>query len=442
MFGESSCVAKNIVDDIWKEVKSKKKNKKYTSVPKHLLGDRAVEDSMNTYKLYKAFRPQLYSPSVYQMEKDLLKKLLIIEENGALIDIDYLKKLGDVLKEKMLVMEKKYPDLNLNSSTQVSEVLFDKMNIKPTHYTKGGKPSADIEVLKEINNDFSRDVVEYRSWSHTLSTYVEAFLDQVDKNNRLHCNFKQLGARTGRLSCTDPNLQQIPKGESIRRAFIGNRSISTFDYSQMEAMLYAIFRKERHLLKALENGQDLYKAMASQVYSKNVEDITADERDIAKDIFLGTIYGMGQKTLESRAKGITIQQIRLAFKSLNSFNKEVRTQVENNGYVETIYGYRRHLFEDEAYKGTNAIIQGSAAGILKESIINMPDNLLNKFRITVHDENIFEDLDNDEIKEVESIMIKFNKYLKLKIRTGKTWWDCCRSREDSYIELYPQLLNV
>jgi DNA polymerase-1 len=433
-FGDSSCIAKNKVDNIWKEIKSRKKVKLYTEVPENLLGDRAVEDSKNSYKLYKIFRPLLYNTSVYSMEKELLKRLLIIEENGVLIDIDYLKTLRVKLQDSMLALEEKYKDINLNSSDQVGKILFNKMNISPTKFTKGGKPSADESVLKSLNTEFSRDVLEYRNISHMLSTYVEAFLDRKDDNNKLHCNFKQLGARTSRLSCTEPNLQQIPKGEMIRKAFIGNKSLSTFDYSQMEAILYALFRKEKTLLSALDSGNDLYKAMATQVFSKKITDITAEERDTAKDIFLGTIYGMGQKTLESRAKGITIGQIRSAFKSLTKFNKEVCEKVESDGYVETIFGYRRHLFEDEAYKGINAIIQGSAAGILKKSIIAFPSYLLNKFRITVHDENIFEDLEKDEFYEVEKIMTEFSDYLKVKIRTGQTWWDCCKDKEPSYTE--------
>lgn len=434
-FGDVACVYKDKVSDIWKEVKSRKKIKAYTEVPNDLLGARGVEDCENTYKLYHLLRPQIYNTDVYTAEKKLLKKLLIVEQNGVLIDREYLFKLREFLQNKMLEYENKYPDINLNSTKQVSEQLFEKMGLKPTVYTTGGIPSVSESVLKTIDHPFAKDVVNYKVQAHMMSTYVEAFLERMDDSNRLHCDFKQLGARTSRLSCVEPNLQQVPKGEMIRRAFTGN--ITTFDYSQMEAVLYVIYRKETRLLRALENGQDLYKTMACQIYQKKIEDISKEERDSAKDIFLGTIYGMGQKKLDSKAQGASIQNIRRTFNSLRSWNKEVEKQVEDLGYVETFFGYRRHLYKDEAYKGTNAIIQGSAAGVLKKSIVDMPDHLLSKFRITVHDENIFEDLTKNEIKEVEELMTRYSPLLKVKINSGKTWWDCCKDKEDSYADLYP-----
>ena len=434
-FGENACIYKKQVDEIWKEIRSRKKVKAYTEVPNELLGARGVEDCENTYKLYHLLRPQIYNTEVYTAEKKLLKKLLIVESNGVLIDRNYLFNLKEFLQSKMLQYENKYPGINLNSPPQVADELYNKMGFKPTVYTATGTPSVAESVLRTIDHPFAKDIVDYKIQAHMLSTYVEAFLERMDDSNRLHCNFKQLGARTSRLSCAEPNLQQVPKGEMIRRAFVGN--VITFDYSQMEAVLYVIYRKENRLLRALENGQDLYKAMACQIYQKKIDDISKEERDSAKDIFLGTIYGMGQKKLDSKAQGASIQNIRKTFSSLRSWNKEVEKQVEDLGYVETFFGYRRHLFKDEAYKGTNAIIQGSAAGVLKRSIVDMPDHLLSKFRITVHDENIFEDLTKEEIKEVEEIMTRYSPLLKVKINSGKTWWDCCKDKEDNYADLYP-----
>ncbi len=424
LLGSGSAIAKKQVNDIMKEIRSKKKVKSWTEVPNHLLGARAEEDCRNTYNLYNIFRPQMYNDEIYTLEKDLLRRLITIEANGVLLDVEYLHKLEEDFSEKIDKMRKKYPDMNINSSVQIAHRIYDIDGFRPIVYTEKGKPSADSDILKTIDSDFARDMVEYKVLNHTYSTYIRAFLEQMDSQNRLHCNFKQLGARTGRLSCVNPNLQQVPKFTPlIRRAFIGSENLCTFDYSQMEAILYVLERKEKYLMQALDNNKDIYQTIAAKLYSKRFEEVDSDERNKIKEIVLGIIYGMGQTRFGNMTSGMKLSQVKEFFKELNAFKKEIEAQIRDTGYVETEFGRRRHLSNEESYKGINARIQGTAADILKMSIIALPKELLNKFRITVHDENIFENLEMDEIVEIKKLMTQFKEKLKVRAGMGKNWWD-------------------
>lgn len=423
-FGERACIHKNKVDDVLKEITRRRKTRRFSEVPNDLLGARAEEDAMNTYKLYNIFKPMLYSSELYQLEIKMLRCLLLVESNGVLIDIDYLKRLKDDYELQMHMFEKKYSMIeNLNSPTQVADYVFNTLKIPVTVRTRTGKPSTAKEVLAQIDHPFIKELDEYRSLSHTHSTYITSFLEQVDDNGRLHCNFRQMGARTGRLSCVDPNLQQVPKGDTtIRKAFIGN--ISAFDYSQMEAILYILLSNEEELINAVGRGKDVYTMMASKLFAVSYENVSSDSRDLCKGVFLGLIYGMGNDKLIAMTQDLAAGKVRSAFKSLKKYRTFVERELEENGYVETLYGRRRHLSPDEAYKSVNAKIQGSAADIIKKAIIEFPRPILEKFRITVHDENVFDGLTQDEMVIVRDIMTEeFHPFLKVKVKTGNNWGD-------------------
>lgn len=428
-FGENACIAKKRVDDIISDMKRRRKNSSFSIVPNDLLGDRAIEDSKNTFNLYRILRNSLSSEDTYLLEKKVLKALLIVEENGVLIDTNYLNDLKIKLNDELNQIKSKYPDINLESAKQVREELFINRKIKPAMYTKLGTPSVSEKVLEIMDNEFAKDTVQYRTLLHTISTYIDSFLERVDEKSRLHCSFNQLGATTSRLSCVEPNLQQIPRDGLIKQAFIGSKNICSFDYSQMEAVLYALFRQEEFLLKSLENNIDVYTTMASELYGKSGDSISKDERKKAKDIFLGVLYGMGQKTLTERFPDISISDLRRTFPKLDGFRNEVILSLMKRKYVETIFGHKRHLSLRDAYKGVNSIIQGSAAGILKQSIISLPPSLLNKLRITVHDENVFENVEEEECLQIVKTMSQYNPLLKVKVGKGKNWHEANENGE-------------
>jgi DNA polymerase I len=422
-FGEAACVKKKIVDDFLKKNKRKKKDITFSDVPLDMLGDRAVEDAMNTFKLFDLLRPKVYNTEVYLTEKTLVKVLLRMEDNGIIVDKAYLEQLDKDLVAQAKVFEDKYAGINLNSTKQLQEFLFNKLALAPSEFTGKGAPSTKTAALKLIDAPQARDLLEYRKIDKLKSAFTSNLLQRITASGRIHADFRQTGTETGRLSCSNPNLQQMPsKSPIIRRAFMGNKALWTFDYSQMEAVLYAVYNKEAFLLRALRDGDDVYTAMASKVYKKAAESITKDERKNMKTIFLGLMYGMGKDKFE-KTTGVSFEAVNGYFNK-KALQFKLNKQIKDTGYIETMFGRHRHLDDNDSFKAINSVIQGSAADILKMSMATMPTHLQDKLRLTVHDELVFEDLTKDEVIEIHGIMTSHHPLLKVNIGTGKTWWDC------------------
>jgi DNA polymerase-1 len=428
-FGEGACINKVLVDDFIKKQKRGKKEIDFSLVPNDLLGNRAVEDAKNTYNLFEILRPKVYNKEIYLTEKTLVKVLIRMEANGIMVDKGYLKTLDEDLTHQIEIFEKKYADINLNSTKQLREWLFDKLGLEPSEYTGKGSPSTKTAALLRLDSPQARDLLEYRKIDKLRGSFTSNLLQRITSNGRIHADFRQTGTETGRLSCSNPNLQQMPsKSPIIRRAFLGNKDLWAFDYSQMEAILYAVYNKEKDLLKAIKYGEDVYNAMAAKIYKKFPEAVTKEERNKTKTIFLGLMYGMGKEKFELTT-GVSWDTVNGYFNK-RKLQKLLNTQVEDNGYVETMFGRHRHLLPNEAYKAINSIIQGSAADIIKTSMVNIPLEIQDKMRLTVHDELVFEDLSQDEVRAVSKTMTSFDLPLKVGIGTGKTWWDC---KENEYV---------
>ena len=427
-FGEAACINKILVDSFIKKQKRRKKEIDFSEVPNEMLGNRAVEDAKNTYNLFGILRPKVYNTEIYLTEKNLVKVLIRMETNGIMVDKSYLKLLDDDLTNQINTFEKKYSEINLNSTKQLREWLFDKLGLIPSEYTGKGSPSTKTAALLLLDSPQARDLLEYRKIDKLRGAFTSNLLQRITSNGRIHADFRQTGTETGRLSCSNPNLQQMPsKSPIIRRAFLGNKDLWSFDYSQMEAILYAVYNKEKDLLKAIKYGEDVYTAMAAKIFKKFPEAITKDERNRTKTIFLGLMYGMGKEKFE-RTTGTSWATVNGYFNK-RKLQKLLNDQVMEHGYVETMFGRHRHLLPEESYKAINSIIQGSAADIIKMSMVKLPTEIQNKMRLTVHDELVFEDLDKDEIRTISETMTSFDLPLKVGIGTGKTWWDC---KENDY----------
>jgi len=428
--GPNCSIKKRMVNDYAKEHKIKS----FGQIPIELLAERVEEDAFNTFSIYELIRSKLKEKKVYELEKKLLIVLLKMERNGALIDKEYLLILKKDIEYLMGQYEEKYPDVDLNSGDQVGKLLFQDLGITPTVFTEKRKvPATDAKTLSEINHPVAKEVTEYRNLQHTLSTYVNGFLDLLDLNNLLHCKFNQMGARTGRMSCVDPNLQQLPtegrSGKWIRSAFIGN--ITTFDYSQMEGILYAYDNHEEGMIKAIENNIDIYRYLASILYAKDFDAIIREERNLCKSIFLGRIYGMGDRKFISMSKGLNPKASKKFFGKLKEAHELATNKIETYGYIETIIGRRRHLPLSAAYKGVNARIQGSAADIIKTAMINLPNSISNKMICQVHDELVFMGLEENEKKVISEIMCDFSPYkLRVDSGSGKNWWEAYEAKEN------------
>jgi len=420
--GPSACVKKMAVDEFLKK-NCRGKKKDFTPVPKEMLGARAVEDAENTYKLFDLFRPKVYNKEIYRLEVNLVKILLKMEDRGILVDKKYLQELDAELLAEIKKYRDKYSNVNLNSTKQLAEWLFNTLKLRPSLYTNRGAPSTRTEALKRIDAQEVKDLLAFRKIDKLQSAFTANLIDRIDEGGRIHANFKQTGTETGRLSCTEPNLQQVPaKSPVIRKAFLGNKSLWTFDYSQMEAVLYAVYNNEKDLLSAIDKNIDVYRAMASKIYDKAYTQITDEERKKTKTIFLGLMYGMGKDKFE-RSTDTTFEKVQGYFNK-KSLQRKLNEKVKVDGYVETMFGRRRHLQPEEAYKAINTIIQGSSADIMKMSMVAFPPEIQNKMRLTVHDELVFEDLTKKEAKEISKIMTSFDSHLKVGVGTGKNWWDC------------------
>lgn len=424
--GDQYLINKRAVD----EYKKAHKLKTYGQIPPNLLAARGVEDAYNTFLLYNILRPKLEETAVYSLEKKVMMVLLRVERNGVLIDKEHLLKSKEELETKIKAVDDKYPDMNLGSPDQIAKYLFIDLGLKPSAFTPKGKPKTDEEALKKIDHPVARDVVEYKHLTHTLSTYITGFLDKIDSNNIIHCNFKQMGARTGRMSCVNPNLQQLPKkgwiGEMVKKAFIGN--VTTYDYSQEEAILYAYLNNDTNMIKAVEEGLDLYKYLAQTLYNK--AEISKDERELGKVIFLGRIYGMGDRKFKAKSQGLDPKSSGEFFNKLKDMQKRVDWDVQTNGYVKTIIGRRRHLDLNEAYKGLNAIIQGSAADIMKKVLVNLPIYIQDKVMSQVHDEIVFNGLSEEDKKLVGEILCDFKPFkLRYEMGSGNSWWAAYQDKE-------------
>jgi DNA polymerase-1 len=432
--GEERLVKKRAVDEYVKAHKLKT----WLQVPPEIVAARGEEDAINTYDLYGILRPKLTETKVYALEKQVMMVLLRMERNGALLDREYLINLRKEVADLAEVIDKKYPDILLSSPQQVGRELA-KLNLKFEAYNKPNKktgerlPSTATEALELIEDppEFIQDILEYRTLVHTISLYIDSFLNKMDERNIIHPNFKQMGARTGRMSCVNPNLQQLPKrgrlGKWIKSAFIGD--ITTFDYSQMEAILYAYDSKDERMIREVEARHDLYGWLAEILTNK--KEYSKEERDVCKGLFLGTIYGMGKKKFRKMSQGLDPEGCKDFFGRLSQIQQDIDFQVQRKGYVETFIGRKRHLELFDSYKGLNARIQGSAADIVKQVLVSLPVSIQDKVITQVHDELVCIRLEPQEKALVEEAMCDVKPFkLRVEYGSGTNWWLASQSKDN------------
>ena len=397
-----------------------------------------------------------------EIEIPLLSVLCRIERNGVTIDPKMLKKQTADLKNKMLGIETKAHNLskesfNISSPKQIQSILYDKLNLPVLAKTPKGQPSTAEPVLQELSEQFElpKLILEYRSMSKLCSTYTEKLPQMINnKTGRVHTSYHQAVAATGRLSSSDPNLQNIPirteEGRKIRQAFIAPKDyvIVAADYSQIELRIMAHLSKDKGLLTAFEKGLDVHKTTAAEVFAIDIQKVTKDQRRAAKAINFGLIYGMSAFGLAKQLgieRNDAKQYIDLYFNrypDIKNFMDLTRNKAKQNGFVETVYGRRLYLPEINSKNAAqrqyaertaiNAPMQGTAADIIKNAMIDIDDwlnktNFDAKMLMQVHDELVFEvhaDKLEKFIKEVEARMVKNNCLavsLEIDVGYGNNW---------------------
>ncbi|UIR55833.1 DNA polymerase I [Sphingobacterium sp. SRCM116780] len=445
-----------------------KKQGNMRDVELDLIKEYAAEDADITLQLKEIFKPLLEETNTLDLankvEFPLVYVLAEIERNGVRIDINALQQFSktlefDIKELESCIYEKAGVNFNIASPKQLGEVLFDKLKLDPkAKKTKTGqyKTGEDVLLTLAYKSDIVQDILNFRQLQKLKSTYVDALPELINPHTSLiHTSYNQAVAATGRLSSTNPNLQNIPirteRGREVRKAFIprheGNVILSA-DYSQIELRLIAELSKDPNMMEAFTSGHDIHRATAARVYGLALDEVTSDQRRNAKAVNFGIIYGQSAFGL-SQSLGIPrkeaaeiIDQYFNQYAGIKRYMSEVLDFAKENGYVETILKRRRYLRDINSANMTvrgfaernaiNAPIQGSAADLIKIAMIAIQEeiknqNLTGKMIMQVHDELVFDVPENEvEIfkKIIETKMttaIKTEIPLVVEVGQGKNW---------------------
>jgi DNA polymerase-1 len=428
----------------------------------------AAEDADVTMRLHRHLWPQIAAQpklrSLYEeIEQPLVPVLLRMEHYGVLIDRDMLRKQSRELSETMARLEAQAhkeagQPFNLDSPKQLQHILYDKMQIPVARKTATGQPSTAEDVLEELAGEhvLPRLILEYRGVAKLRSTYTEKLPEQIDPDTgRVHTSYHQAVAATGRLSSSDPNLQNIPvrtpEGRRIRQAFIAPAGtvLLAADYSQIELRIMAHLSGDAGLLAAFAEDRDIHQATAAEVFGVPLQDVSADQRRSAKAINFGLIYGMSAFGL-ARQLGIGRTQAQqyvdlyfARYPGVKKYMDETREQARSRGYVETVSGRRlylpdiasrnRNLQQYAERSAINAPMQGTAADIIKRAMIDVDAwcqaGKLTKARLImqVHDELVLE-VGAGAVREVShevrarmAAAASLSVPLKVDIGSGANW---------------------
>ena len=427
----------------------------------------ACEDAEVVIKLNSVLTSKLKKiPSLEKIyrtiEIPLIPVLSRIERNGVMINSEMLAKQTKNLKNRMREIEIEAHSLakesfNISSPKQIQSVLYDKLNLPILAKTPKGQPSTAESVLQDLSEEYElpKLILEYRSMNKLCSTYTEKLPQMINqKTGRVHTSYHQAVTATGRLSSSDPNLQNIPirteEGRKIRQAFIAPKDhvIVAADYSQIELRIMAHLSKDKGLLNAFDQGLDIHKTTAAEVFAVAINSVTKDQRRAAKAINFGLIYGMSAFGLAKQLgidRNEAKEYVDLYFNrypGVKSFMDLTRDNAKQNGFVETVYGRRLYLPEINARNATrrqyaertaiNAPMQGTAADIIKHAMIDIDiwiskANFNAKMLMQVHDELVFEVHSKklkEFVKEINDRMTKNNDLivpLEIDIGHGNNW---------------------
>ncbi|GKT11455.1 MAG: DNA polymerase I [Thiomicrorhabdus sp.] len=428
----------------------------------------AAEDADITLQLHKTLWQQLEAePSLKKVftdiEMPLLPVLAHMERNGVLLDIDMLAKQSEEITIKLADLEQKAHLIagevfNLNSSKQLQVILFENLELPIIKKTPKGQASTAEPVLAELadrGHEMPTLILEYRSLAKLKSTYTDSLPKQIDPDTgRIHTSYQQAIAATGRLSSTEPNLQNIPirsaEGRRIRQAFIARPGyqLVAADYSQIELRIMAHLSGDEGLLTAFSEGRDIHQATAAEIFGITLDQVTTDQRRSAKAVNFGLIYGMSAFGLAKQlnvSRGLAQEYINLYFArypGVLQYMESTKEQAKETGYVETLEGRRLYLPDINASNGMlrqyaertaiNAPMQGTAADIIKIAMVKMEAwlnscNLDLQMLMQVHDELVFEIADKDieaarvEIKIIMESALELKVPLIVEIGQGINW---------------------
>jgi DNA polymerase-1 len=442
-----------------------KGRKDFSEVPVEDATKYSGEDSAVTLRLKKYFEPRIKNEGLeklfYEIEVPLIEVLAEMEMEGIRIDLPLMESFSKKMAGELSSIEQRIyfiagEEFNINSPKQLQEILFDKLGLKPTKKTKTGY-STNIDVLEQLalEHELPKEIIEYRGLSKLKSTYVDALPRLVNpKTGRLHTSFNQTVTSTGRLSSSDPNLQNIPIrgewGKKIRAAFIANRGnlLLSSDYSQIELRVFAHLSQDKGLIHAFKSDEDIHERTACELFGVDPEEVSDEMRRSAKTVNFGIVYGISPYGL-SQQLGIPPDEARhyidtyfARHSGVKDYIDQLISEATEKGYVTTILGRKRAIPELKSSNrnikqlgerlATNSPIQGSAADIIKVAMLNISERikkegLRTKMLLQVHDELLFE-IPEKEIKTMQKLVreemehaVELSVPLKVDMGTGKNW---------------------
>ena len=432
------------------------------------LTEYAAEDADITFQLYALFKNELKSANLHQLfnevEIPLLNVLAAMELEGVNLDTSYLEGLNleltsDIDNLEQAIYQKAGREFNIASPKQLGVVLFEDLKlVDQPKKTKTGQYATSEDILVELakSHEIASNILEYRGLAKLKSTYVEALPQQLNlETKRIHTEYMQTVAATGRLSSNNPNLQNIPirteRGKAVRKAFVPkdeNYVLLAADYSQIELRIIAALAKEENMIKAFQNDFDIHADTASKVFNVPIEEVSRTQRSQAKTVNFGIIYGVSafglsnQTDLSRKEAKALIDTYYETYPKLRAYMQNQVNSARENGYVETILGRRRYLKDINSRNAivrgaaernaVNAPIQGSAADIIKLAMIEIHEklrsnNLKSKMLLQVHDELVF-DAHKDELEELQKLIVNamenayaFEVPLKVDVGLGSDW---------------------
>lgn len=449
--------------------KKGKNQKSMRDVPLEEVKEYAAEDADVTFQLKELFAVELEKTQTNKLfeeiEIPLVPVLAAMETEGINLDVPFLKSMSGEMQKEIDTFEQKIYEtagvqFNLASPKQLGDILFDKLKIGGAKQkkTKTGQYATGEEVLSYLANDneIVRDILEWRQMVKLQSTYIDALPNQVDlKTGRVHTDYMQTVAATGRLSSNNPNLQNIPvrteRGRLIRKAFVArdeNYTLVSADYSQIELRVIAALSGEENMIAAFKNNEDIHKSTAAKVFNVALEDVTKEQRSHAKTVNFGIIYGVSAFGLSNQtnlSRSESADLIEAYYQSYPQLKAYISSQVEfarDNGFVQTVLGRRRYLKDINSQNAivrggaernaVNAPIQGSAADIIKIAMINIHNKLIDenwksKMLLQVHDELVF-DVHNSELEKIQPMIkhemenaFQLDVPLVVDLGMGKNW---------------------
>lgn len=449
-------------------------NTEETGVEQITLFDNAEEPKEDKTYIYAYAIYKLYNVLTQKMEEagsiDLFNKiempltevLASMQYEGIYIDKQELLDFGKELQEKIDILTQEIYELtgeefNINSTKQLGEILFEKLKLTAKKKTKTGY-STDVDVLEKIKYEHPviEKILEYRQLQKLNSTYVEGLIPYIDETGRIHSKFHQTVTTTGRISSTDPNLQNIPTrmelGRKLRKVFKPEKGyiFVDADYSQIELRVLAHISEDKNMIEAFCNNEDIHSQAASKVFNIPLEEVTKEERTKAKAVNFGIVYGisefgLGEQLGVSRKKAKEyIEQYLDKYSGIKEFMTNIVEETKEKGYVETLYHRRRYVPELKSNNymvrqfggrvAMNTPIQGTAADIMKIAMINVynklkENNLKSKLIVQVHDEILVETLESEKeqvkqiVKEEMENVIKLKVPLLAEVEEGYNWYE-------------------